>query len=161
MCRFERSALVAASLSALLLGACNAGAISSPSADATASPVARASATDARPDGPITVQLRDFSFKLSSASAPSGDVTFVMKNLGDVPHDFVLIRTNLDAADLPHLTEDLKVIEDGLDIVYELKDLKTGESANPTVNLEAGHYVVICNISGHYDGGMLVNFEVN
>ena len=161
MCRFERSALVAASLSALLLGACNAGAISSPSADATASPVARASATDARPDGPITVQLRDFSFKLSSASAPSGDVTFEMKNLGDVPHDFVLIRTNLDAADLPHLTEDLKVNEDGLDIVYELKDLKTGESANPTVNLEAGHYVVICNISGHYDGGMRVDFEVN
>src|SRR3990170_8860344 len=53
LCKCERPALVAASLSALLLGACNVGAISSPSADATASPVARASATDARPDGPI------------------------------------------------------------------------------------------------------------
>ncbi len=159
MSRLKRSALVAASLSALLLAACSAGAVSTPSADATASSVASASATDAPGDGPITVLLRDGSIRLSSVSAPPGEVRFEIENAGSVPHDFVLIRTDLDAADLPYLTEDLKVIEDGLEIVDEVRGLNTGESASLTVTLEAGHYVVICNVSGHYGEGMRVNFD--
>ncbi len=152
--------LVAASLSALLLAACDGGAISTPSDIATASPVASASAPDAPPGGPITVQLRDFGIKLSSASAPAGEVTLDMKNVGEYPHELVLIRTDQDAANLPHLAVELKVIEDGLDIVGRVRDLQTGQSASLTVNLEAGHYVVMCNISGHYDGGMYLNFDV-
>ena len=163
MSRLERSALVAASLSAFLLAACSAGAVSTPSADATAPSLASPSATGAPAGGPITVHLREGHITLSSVSAPAGAVTFEIKNVGTAfPHEFVLIRTDLDAADLP--TKDLKAIEDGLDIVDKVQNLQLDQSASLTVNLGAGHYVIICNISGHYVGfsgrGMQINFDV-
>ncbi len=154
---------IAATLSVLLLAGCNSAAVSTRSADANASSVASPSVTAAPANGPITTHLREGHITLSSVSAPAGAVTFEIKNVGTAfPHEFVLIRTDLDAADLP--TKDLKVIEDGLDIVDKVQNLQLDQSASLTVNLGAGHYVIICNISGHYVGfsgrGMQINFDV-
>ena len=35
-----------------------------------------------------------------------------------------------------------------------------GETASDTFTLEAGEYVLICNIAGHYAGGMFTGFTV-
>jgi len=141
------------------------GAASTPSAHTTAPSVASASATDAPADGPITVTLKDVVINLSSVSAPAGEVTFDVQNVGNAGagiHEFVVIRTDLDAADLPKHVDASglpTVIEDGLDIVDRVQPLRVGESASLTVNLAAGHYVFICNLAGHYYA-MRLNFDV-
>lgn len=100
---------------------------------------------------------------VSSESAAPGEVTFQVKNAGELPHEFVVIRTNKDAAELP--IEDVKVIERRLDIVARTEHIAAGEQATLTTQLEPGHYVLICNLSGHYEQsqygpGMKVNFDV-
>jgi len=36
----------------------------------------------------------------------------------------------------------------------------TGASANLSLTLPAGHYVLLCNLPGHYAGGMSTHFTV-
>jgi uncharacterized cupredoxin-like copper-binding protein len=42
----------------------------------------------------------------------------------------------------------------------EKSDLGSGRSASTTLDLSPGKYVFICNVSGHYEDGMYVAFEV-
>ena len=42
----------------------------------------------------------------------------------------------------------------------EASELGSGASAGATFDLSPGKYVLICNISGHYDAGMYTDFEV-
>jgi len=43
---------------------------------------------------------------------------------------------------------------EGLEAVDEIEDIEAGTSPTLTVDLDAGSYVLICNITGHYDAGM-------
>ena len=38
--------------------------------------------------------------------------------------------------------------------------LKAGDSANFALTLPVGHYVLLCNLPGHYAGGMRNDFTV-
>ena len=44
--------------------------------------------------------------------------------------------------------------------VGETDDMAAGTTKDLTVNLPAGHYVLLCNLPGHYMGGMRVGFTV-
>ena len=114
-------------------------------------------------EGVIGTLLTEFDITLSAASAPPGEVVFDVRNAGALPHEVILVRTELDAAALP--VHDGAVDEEALDIVAEVRDLAGGETATMTAELEAGHYVLICNLSGHYESGvngpgMKANFDV-
>lgn len=52
------------------------------------------------------------------------------------------------------------VSEDGLTVVNEIEDIAVGANPTLSVTLAAGHYVIICNIAGHYAGGMHADFQV-
>jgi uncharacterized cupredoxin-like copper-binding protein len=121
------------------------------------------SASASAAEGVIGTLLTEFDITLSAASAPPGEVVFEVRNAGALPHEVILVRTDLDAAALP--VQDGAVDEEALDIVAEVRDLAAGEAATMTAELEAGHYVLICNLSGHYESGvhgpgMKVNFDV-
>ena len=50
-------------------------------------------------------------------------------------------------------------------MIDELEEIPVGESKDLSVNLEAGSYVLICNIfqepeDSHYQFGMRIGFEV-
>ena len=120
--------------------------------------------------GPTTIDvtLQEWSVVPSAASAPAGDVTFAVTNDGpDDIHEFVVLKTDLDPADLP-TDEHGAVTEDGegIEVVDEIEDIPVGESAELTVTLDAGSYVVLCNIydesedEAHYQMGMRTAFEV-
>jgi uncharacterized cupredoxin-like copper-binding protein len=55
-----------------------------------------------------------------------------------------------------------------MEVVDEVEDIPSGASEELTVSLEAGNYVLICNIveevngelEAHYQMGMRVDFEV-
>jgi uncharacterized cupredoxin-like copper-binding protein len=72
----------------------------------------------------------EFRFKLSKTKVPKGVVTFKVKNVGTVPHDFKIGgRTT--------------------------KQLQAGQSATLRVTfLKAGKYPYICTVPGHVALGM-------
>lgn len=140
---------------AILLGACGGGTAASAAPTHTSSPTP----ADA---GPVSVALLDFNLVVEPATAAAGTITFAVRNGGEVPHDFVVVATELDAAALP--VDQLKVDETAVEVVDRLAVIQPGATEELTVELEAGHYVLICNLAGHYDPamdvGMRANFEV-
>lgn len=108
--------------------------------------------------GPVTAELKEFSINLGRTSASAGQVTFNVSNKGTIVHEFVVIDTDTSAASLP-LAADGTVSEEGLTVVDEIEDIAIGATPALNVDLAAGHYVIICNISGHYAAGMHVDFQ--
>jgi|SRR5262245_35328541 len=109
--------------------------------------------------GGVSATVKDFSIDLASSSAPAGSVSFDISNEGPSTHEFVVIKTD-DAPDaLP--VKDGTVEEDKVDVVDEAEDIAPSTTANLTTDLEAGSYVIICNVTGHYEAGMHTAFTVS
>jgi uncharacterized cupredoxin-like copper-binding protein len=104
-----------------------------------------------------TVTLSEFKISPSPKSASAGKVTFNVKNSGDMEHEMVVIKTSTAASKLK-VGSNNRVSEKGS--VGEVEDLASGKSKKLTLNLKKGHYVLICNIPGHYKGGMRADFTV-
>jgi uncharacterized cupredoxin-like copper-binding protein len=47
-----------------------------------------------------------------------------------------------------------------LDVISHQASVAPGTGAQVAVELSAGHYVLICNIVGHYQAGMTTAFTV-
>ena len=102
------------------------------------------------------------------ASAPAGDVTFVVTNNGpDDVHEFVVIQTDLAPDALP--TDENGAVDeagDGITVIDEIEDIAVGTTEELTTTLAAGNYVLICNIyeededEAHYQMGMYTAFTV-
>lgn len=114
----------------------------------------------------IDVTLQEWAVVVSEESAPAGEVTFAITNEGpeDI-HEFVIFRTDLGIDDLP--TDEDGVVDEegeGIEVVDEVEDVEVGASAELTVTLEAGAYVLVCNIydddegEAHYQMGMRTAF---
>ena len=116
----------------------------------------------------VEVTLQEFSVSADPASVPAGSVTFESTNDGpDDVHEFVVIATDLGITELPTV-EDGSVDEsgEGLELIGEIEDIPVGETQSVTLDLEAGNYVLICNIydadedEAHYQEGMRTAFTV-
>lgn len=102
----------------------------------------------------------DYQIQLSKNTAKAGDVTFHIKNdATDLTHEFVIVNSDLQAANLP-LDADGNIDEEQIEVVDEAEDLEPGTTTDLVVNLQPGHYVIMCNIAGHYAQGMYQDFTV-
>jgi uncharacterized cupredoxin-like copper-binding protein len=106
-------------------------------------------------DGGISATEDDFTITLDPTTATAGEVTFDIQNDAGQTHEFVVFQTDLDEDALP-VGDDGDVDEEGEGVtpVDEVEDIAGGSSASLTVNLDAGSYVVICNLPAHYGQGM-------
>lgn len=113
--------------------------------------------------GGTTVNITETEFKIEAdtTSAPAGQVTFNIKNNGTIAHEFVVVKTDDAASALPVASGVSEVNEDQLNGIDEKEDIAPGTSVTLTVNLEAGHYALICNVEGHYASGMHLDFTVS
>jgi uncharacterized cupredoxin-like copper-binding protein len=136
-----------------------AGAQPSATVVATQAPTTPASNTPVSGSG-VDVSLREFHVTLSIGTASAGTVTFNVSNDGTIPHDFVVIRTDLDPSALPVSPASLRVDESQVDVVKREAAIHQEASAQVTVDLAAGRYVLICNIADHYQAGMHAAFTV-
>lgn len=118
----------------------------------------------------VQVTVQEFAVVPDTASAPAGEVTFQIENTGESTHEFVVIKTDLEATDLP-TADDGSVDEEGagMEVVDEAEDIASGSSAEVTADLASGSYVLICNIveeeengdlESHYQEGMRAAFTV-
>ena len=97
-----------------------------------------------------------FSLTTSRAVVPAGRVTFEVKNAGSIVHEVAVIRTSRKAAALPGPRT--KVSETGM--IGESGDVVGHGSRRFTLILSPGHYALICNLTGHYAGGMHADLTV-
>ena len=112
----------------------------------------------------IDAGLTTYKITLDKDSAPAGDIVFHVHNdATDLKHEFVIFKTDLPQDQLP-LNDEGVVDENGAGITHiDEVEVEAGQSADLAVNLEAGNYVLICNIDStelHYQHGMHVPFTV-
>jgi hypothetical protein len=105
----------------------------------------------------------------TSGDAGAGNVAFAIDNAGEEPHEFVVVQGD-SIEDLP--TDDDGALDEGaLDsgaLIGEVEPFPGGESCEGTFELEAGDYVLLCNIVEEEDGeveshlaeGMATTFSV-
>lgn len=113
-------------------------------------------------DGTVSATLADYSITLDQSSAPAGDVAFNVTNEAEQVHEFVVLQTDLAEDALP--TDDAGDVDEagdpGITLVDEIEDIQPGDTPTLNVTLEAGSYVIICNLPGHYSQGMHTAFTV-
>jgi uncharacterized cupredoxin-like copper-binding protein len=146
----SRFVVIAIALGALLAG-CSTG-------NASPSVAPPSSAASAAASGSVAVELTEWKVTPAAATAPAGPVTFAVTNKGTTIHEFVVVKTDTKAGALPVV--DNKIDESKLTAVDEIENIAVGASPTLSVNLEAGHYVLLCNIETHYQQGMGADFDV-
>jgi len=109
-------------------------------------------------DVQLTVTLKDYTVTLSSPTVKAGTVKIGVQNSGSMAHEFELIKTDLAADKLPVDGGSAKAKEDGL--VKQVQNIGVGKVSVVTADLAAGHYVIICNVAGHYQLGMHADLTV-
>jgi len=109
----------------------------------------------------VHVVIRDFKIRAQTQPVVAGTVTLRVENRGPSTHEFNIDRTALAADALPLGPDGLTVDEDSqlLHRIDAGDDIRLGETRDITVRLKPGHYVVWCNLEGHYLGGM--HFSLN
>ena len=110
----------------------------------------------ARPDGVqvVNVRERDFKIAVSTNHVDAGEVVFRDRNIGPDAHELIVVRS--DRAGLRLRADGMTVDEDGLEklIVGALEPGSAGETRELRVHLVPGTYTLLCNMYGHYMGGM-------
>lgn len=108
----------------------------------------------------ISVLEQNYGIYLNQVTAPAGQVTFDLSNLGPDQHEFVIFKTDLAPDKLPVENGQVNESASSLQKIDEQQEYPSGETRTLTVNLDPGHYVLICNIVGHYQQGMHIGFTV-
>jgi hypothetical protein len=174
--RSTRRAAAALSLAVLLgLAACgddDGDALASGDGDAAAADdgCVLEGASEADPEAIVDVALTEFALAPVPAEVTAGAVKFQAVNDGAEPHEVVIARYDGEIADLP--TDDEGAVdEDQLPngaVIGEIEGFAGGTCAG-TFELEAGDYVLFCNIvedeengetEAHYTEGMVTAFTV-
>lgn len=126
--------------------------------DATPTPTPPPATTEAG------IELREFVIIPDRTRARPGTVNFQVQNTGEFEHQFLVIRSDLPIAELPRKPENAGVDETQVDVVDRIESIPPGESAEVSVPVETGKYVLICNLfaagRSHYLSGMYNSFEV-
>jgi uncharacterized cupredoxin-like copper-binding protein len=115
------------------------------------------------PPGAIQISLEDFKVHMAVTTAQSGNITFHVRNDGPSTHEINVDRTDIAADKLPLRADGLSVAEDSPDLkrIGSIEIIEAGDVKNLTLNLPPGHYVLYCNLEGHYLGQMHASIDVH
>ena len=104
--------------------------------------------------GMMTIQIDQSIIK-------AGKVTFDVTNWSrSVVHELLVVAVNSPTAPLPYDYAQAKVPEDQVKVLGETGDLQPNASGTVELTLDAGTYLLICNVLGHYAAGMSVPITV-
>jgi uncharacterized cupredoxin-like copper-binding protein len=106
--------------------------------------------------GRVLVAMSDYKFLPSTITVAAGTLKVTAKNVGQQPHEFVLLRT--DKAPNAVALKGGKASESSS--VGEISEQTPGKSATHTFQLKPGNYVFVCNVDGHYKLGMRGSLDV-
>lgn len=102
---------------------------------------------------PIAADLANDRITLEATEVAAGSVVFEIQNQStDLVHELEVFGEATDGEVLSVSNSVADVT--GLKLIDEIEDIVPGASASLTVNLEAGTYLVVCNLPEHYAQGM-------
>lgn len=104
----------------------------------------------------VHVHLDEWTIEPDVARVPkTAELIFDGHNHGGIPHELIIIRTDLDAHNLP-VSRGKVDGEAAGEVVGEITvdELSPGTSVAHKLDLAPGRYVLICNVAGHYSKGM-------
>jgi uncharacterized cupredoxin-like copper-binding protein len=112
---------------------------------------------------PVNVLLQDFKVRMDTAVVPAGTVSFRLLGQGPTTHEFIVVRTDRSPDKLPLQPDGLTVNEEalGVELVDEADGLDIDDRQTLDLRLAPGHYVMYCNLEGHYLGGMYAALTVH
>jgi uncharacterized cupredoxin-like copper-binding protein len=118
--------------------------------------VAPPAALGGGPEPPVKLRMSDYRIRLDRGHAISGYFRMDLRNTGKVQHELAVIKTARTAKKLP--VANGQVVRHGFKAEVPLQP---GEHHRIVFGkLRAGHYVLICEIPGHYQKGMRRDFTV-
>jgi uncharacterized cupredoxin-like copper-binding protein len=123
----------------------------------SASPVAAA------PPQEVHVDLQEWKLAPAVISGGLGVTNFIFdaQNHGNIPHQLLIVKTDLDPGSLPVSKARVDVAKAGELIGQVGSDQLTPNAVvSVPLTLKPGTYVFICNIPGHYKQGMYASFRV-
>src|SRR3979411_1319616 len=98
--------------------------------------------------------LGEFSVKTDTADVSAGKVTFAVRNDGAAKHELVVLESNDTNLAVDSTTGKAAEDQNGVKHVGEIDGLDAGKTKALTLDLPAGTYLLICNISRHSPLGM-------
>ena len=129
--------------------------------------------------GTEAVELAFDEWTLESAKAeiPAGPTTFIAENRGMVDHELLVVKTEIDPAELPQgIAGPLPRLAGDLVLGKEHQHVSSlgtgdqpkgadhivpGETEAYEVDLEPGQYALFCNLAGHYRRGQYTGLTVS
>ena len=159
MQRVTRSAAAAILMFGLLAGC---GSDSKSTADTAAGAGGGVTVAPVADGTPVSVIAGDTSataqtLTVDPITVKAGAVTFTFKNTGNRQHEMIVLKTD-ESPDVLKVGADNKVSEDAS--VGEISETDAGKTVTKTLTLDAGAYVLVCNIEKHYGQGMRSAFTV-
>jgi uncharacterized cupredoxin-like copper-binding protein len=104
----------------------------------------------------VKVSEKEWGMPAVPAKVAHGKVTFVVRDVGHLKHEFVVIKTKRSAGKLP--VKGARAVETGR--VGKIKAFGPGQTRKLTLTLKPGHYALICNLAAHYKAGQHTDFTV-
>jgi uncharacterized cupredoxin-like copper-binding protein len=98
----------------------------------------------------------ELKMQAAPAAVKAGPVTFVVTNKGKAPHEMVVVP--LAKGETKVAMKNGRAVEKGA--LGEAPEMGGGKTKTITLNLKKGKYVLLCNVPGHYAGGMFTSFNV-
>jgi uncharacterized cupredoxin-like copper-binding protein len=104
---------------------------------------------------------RDFKIRAQRYELPAGKVDLSVKNDGPDAHELIVVRET--GSSLPMRKDGLTVDEDAIEkqTLGALEPGQPGGDRHLRLHLAPGRYVLLCNMSGHYLGGMHTELVVS
>ena len=115
----------------------------------------------------VNLDLFEYQIVPDLDAVAAGSVTFNASNVGGATHELVIIRTDVAPDALPvienHVADESA---EEIAVIGRIEEFAAQSDASITIDLEAGSYVLICNIvedtgTSHYEEGMHRAFTIS
>ena len=103
----------------------------------------------------VGVTLKEYKVISAATSVKAGKVTFKVKNVGVLDHEFLVVKTNLPAGKLP-VKNNRAVVK----ALGKIGPFRKGKGGSLTLALKPGKYVLLCNVASHYQIGQYTALTV-
>ena len=150
-CRVRCVLATLAVLFSLIAVGCGSSASTAPGSALTTS--STTAATPAASPGPVT--LSEFKVQTAATTVAAGKVTFQISNAGKVQHELLVFKSDLAPSAYPLKDGNIDEEGPGITKVSDGDNLDPGATQTRTVDLsQAGTYLFVCNLPGHFKAGM-------
>jgi uncharacterized cupredoxin-like copper-binding protein len=111
----------------------------------------------------MAVTLSEFSIMSERQDVPAGEVIFDVVNTGEDVHEMIVIKSDLDIKALPPSPSSKNEVDEAAvgEYIGGFEDVQSGTGASGTLMLGPGRYILLCNLSKHYENGMVSTLQVN